>query len=70
MDAYALLVLAPKEPLGTGWLGGDKVVGRAAVRDLLAKARRLREDERARLTMYLPAGDVTLTWDEIERLSG
>ena len=33
-DAYGLLILAPEIALGSGWLGGDRVVGRAAIRDL------------------------------------
>ena len=39
-DAYGLLILAPEIALGSGWLGGDRVVGRAAIRDLLKKAAR------------------------------
>ena len=33
-DTYGLLILAPEIALGSGWLGGDRVVGRAALRDL------------------------------------
>jgi hypothetical protein len=36
-DAYGLLILAPEIALSTGWLGGDRVVGRAAIRDLLIR---------------------------------
>lgn len=48
-DAYGLLILAPEIALGSGWLGGDRVVGRAAIRDLLIKAARFNEQERQRL---------------------
>lgn len=34
-DAYGLLILTPEIALGSGWLGGDRVVGRAAIRDLM-----------------------------------
>lgn len=66
-DAYGLLILAPEITLGSGWLGGDRVVGRAAIRDLLIKAARFSEDERRRLTIYLPSRALTLRLDEIER---
>lgn len=66
-DAYGLLILAPKVTLGSGWLGGDRVVGRAAVRDLLIKAARFNEEERRRLTVHLPSRALTLQLDEIER---
>ncbi|KQR80381.1 hypothetical protein ASG07_14545 [Sphingomonas sp. Leaf343] len=66
-DAYGLLILAPEVALGSGWLGGDRVVGRAAIRDLLIKAARFTNDERQRLTIYLPSRAITLRLDEIER---
>jgi hypothetical protein len=66
-DAYGLLILAPEIALGSGWLGGDRVVGRAAIRDLLIKAARFNEDERLRLTVYFPGRALTLRLDEIER---
>lgn len=65
-DAYGLLILAPEVPLGSGWLGGDRVVGRAAISDLLVKAARFNEDERQRLTIHLPSRALTLRLDEIE----
>ena len=52
--------------LGSGWLGGDRVVGRAAVMDLLLKAARFDEAERQRLTIHLPSRAITLRLDEIE----
>lgn len=67
-DTYGLLLLAPEVPLGSGWLGGDRVVGRAAVRDLLIKATRFNADERQRLSIHLPGKELTLLWNEIERL--
>jgi hypothetical protein len=69
-DAYGLLILAPEIALGTGWLGGDRVVGRAAIRDLLIKAARFNEQERERLTIHLPSRAITLRLDEIERHCG
>jgi hypothetical protein len=66
-DAYGLPILAPEVALGSGWLGGDRVVGRAAIRDLLIKAARFNEDERLRLTIHLPSRAITLRLDEIER---
>ena len=69
-DAYGLLILAPEIALGSGWLGGDRVVGRAAIRDLLIKAARFNEDERLRLTVYFPGRALTLRLDEIERYYG
>ena len=66
-DAYGLLILAPEIALGSGWLGGDRVVGRAAIRDLLIKAARFNEDERLRLTVYFPTRALTLRLDEIKR---
>ena len=69
-DAYGLLILAPEIPLGSGWLGGDRVVGRAAIRDLLRKAARYSADERQRLTIHLPSRAITLRLDEIERCFG
>ena len=69
-DAYGLLILAPEIALGSGWLGGDRVVGRAAIRDLLKKADRFHEDERRRLTIYLPSRALTLRLDEVERYYG
>lgn len=66
-DAYGLLILAPEIALGSGWLGGDRVVGRAAIRDLLIKAARFNEQERQRLTIHLPSKAITLRLDEIER---
>lgn len=67
-DTYGLLILAPEAPLDSGWLGGDRVVGRAALRDLLIKAARLDEQERQRLSIHLPGRDLTLGWEEIGRL--
>jgi hypothetical protein len=69
-DAYGLLILAPEIALGSGWLGGDRVVGRAAIRDLLKKAGRFTEDERQRLTIYSPSTALTLRLDEVERYYG
>ncbi|KQU45147.1 hypothetical protein ASG67_15845 [Sphingomonas sp. Leaf339] len=69
-DAYGLLILAPEVALGSGWLGGDRVVGRAAIRDLLIKAARFTNDERQRLTIHLPSRAITLRLDEIERYFG
>lgn len=66
-DAYGLLILAPEVALGSGWLGGDRVVGRAAIGDLLIKAARFNDDERRRLSVYLPGRALTLRFDEIER---
>ena len=70
-DAYGLLILAPEIALGSGWLGGDRVVGRAAIRDLLIKAARFNEHERRRLTIYLPSRTITPGWtklnDTVER---
>jgi hypothetical protein len=66
-DVYGLLILAPEIALVSGWLGGDRVVGRAAIRDLLNKAARFNEDERQRLTIHLPTRALTLRLDEIER---
>lgn len=67
-DTYGLLILAPEAPLGSGWLGGDRVVGRAALRELLIKAARLDTHERRRLSIHLPGRDLTLAWDEIDRM--
>jgi hypothetical protein len=69
-DAYGLLILAPEIALGSGWLGGDRVVGRGVIRDLLKKAARFNEDERQRLTIHLPSRARTLRLDEIERYYG
>ncbi|SFO48938.1 hypothetical protein SAMN05428984_4588 [Sphingomonas sp. OK281] len=69
-DAYGLLILAPEIALGSGWLGGDRVVGRGAIRDLLNKAARFNEDERQRLTIHLPGRALTLRLDEIEKYYG
>jgi len=69
-DAYGLLILAPEIALGSGWLGGDRVVGRAAIRDLLIKAARFNEQGRQRLTIHLPSRAITLRLDEIERHCG
>jgi hypothetical protein len=69
-DVYGLLILAPEIALGSGWLGGDRVVGRAAIRDLLKKAARFNEDERQRLTIHLPTRALTLRLNEIERYYG
>ena len=69
-DAYGLLILAPEIALNSGWLGGDRVVGRAAIRDLLKKAARFNEDERQRLTIHLPSRALTLRLDEVERHYG
>jgi hypothetical protein len=69
-DAYGLLILEPEIALGSGWLGGDRVVGRAAIRDLLKKAARFNEDERQRLTIHLPSRALTLRLDEVERYYG
>lgn len=68
--AYGLLILEPEIALGSGWLGGDRVVGRAAIRDLLIKAARFNEQERQRLTIHLPSRAITLRLDEIERHCG
>ena len=65
-DAYGLLILAPEIALGSGWLGGDRVVGRAAIRDLRVKAARFTEHERKQLTVHLPSRALTLRLDEIE----
>jgi hypothetical protein len=69
-DAYGLLILAPEIALGSGWLGGDRVVGRGAIRDLFDKTARFNEDERQRLTIHLPSRALTLRLDEIERYYG
>lgn len=69
-DAYGLLILGPEIALGSGWLGGDRVVGRAAIRDLLIKAARFNDDERQRLTIHLPSRALTLRLDEIEPSCG
>jgi predicted metalloprotease len=69
-DAYGLLILAPEIALGSGWLGGDRVVGRAAIRDLLKKAARFNLEERQRLIIHLPSGALTLRLDEVERYCG
>jgi hypothetical protein len=69
-DAYGLLILAPEIALGSGWLGGDRVVGRGAIRALLNKTARFNEDERQRLTIHLPSRALTLRLDEIERSYG
>jgi len=66
-DAHGLLILAPEVALGRGWLDGDRVVGRAAIRDRLLKAARFNADERQRLTICLPSRALTLQLDEIER---
>jgi hypothetical protein len=66
-DTYGLLILAPEIALGSGWLGGDRVVGRAALRDLLIKAGRFSEDERQRLTVHLPSRALTFRLDEVEQ---
>ena len=62
-DAYGLLILAPEIALESGWLGGDRVVGRAAVHDLLNRAARFSEGERQRLTIHLPGRALTLRLD-------
>jgi hypothetical protein len=69
-DAYGLLILAPEVALGSGWLGGDRVVGRAAISDLLLKAARFDEGERQRLTVHLPSKGITFRLDEIQRHLG
>jgi hypothetical protein len=69
-DAYGLLILAPEIALGSGWLGGDRVVGRGAIRDLLKKAARFNEDERQRLTIHLPSNALTFRLSEVERYYG
>lgn len=69
-DAYGLLILAPEVALGSGWLGGDRVVGRAAITDLLLKAARFDEAERQRLTIHLPSKAITFGLDEVERHIG
>ncbi|MBB3349953.1 hypothetical protein [Sphingomonas sp. BK069] len=66
-DAYGLLILAPEVALDSGWLGGDRVVGRAAIRDLLIKAARFNEEERQRLSIYLPGRAVTLHLGDVEQ---
>jgi len=65
-DTYGLLLLAPELPLAKGWLGGDRVVGRAAVSQLLLKVHRFSCDEQQRLSIYLPSKEVALGWNEIE----
>ena len=65
-DTYGILILAPKVALGSGWLGGDRVVGRAAIRILLMKAARFNEAERKRLTIHLPGKGLTLQVGEFE----
>lgn len=69
-DTYGLLILAPEVALGSGWLGGDRVMGRAGVRELLTKATRFTEEERQRLTIHLPSRALTLRLDEVERYCG
>lgn len=69
-DTYGLLILAPEIALGSGWLGGDRVVGRAVIRELLVKATRFSEDERQRLNIYLPGTALTLPFGQIERFYG
>jgi hypothetical protein len=69
-EAYGLLILAPEIALGSGWLGGDRVVGRGAIRALLNKTARFNEDERQRLTIHLPSRALTLRLDEIDRYYG
>ncbi|TCP95887.1 hypothetical protein C8J46_11142 [Sphingomonas sp. PP-F2F-A104-K0414] len=69
-DDYGLLILAPEIALGSGWLGGDRVVGRGAIRDLLNKALRFNEGERQRLNIHLPSRVLTLRLDEIEPYYG
>lgn len=67
-DTYGLLILAPEVPLGSGWLGGDRVVGRAGLSDLIIKAARFDADERERLTVHLPGSQLTLPLREIESM--
>jgi hypothetical protein len=69
-DDYGLLILKPEIALGSGWLGGDRVVGRGAIRDLLDKALRFNEGERQRLNIHLPSRVLTLRLDEIEPYYG
>lgn len=66
-ETYGLLILAPEVALGSGWLGGDRVVGRAAISDLLIKAARYTPHEQQRLSIYLPSRKLTLRLDEVER---
>ena len=68
--AYGLLILEPEIALGSGWLGGDRVVGRAAIRDLRVKAARFTEHERKQLTVHLPSRALTLRLGEVERYYG
>ena len=66
-DAYGLLILAPEVALDCGWLGGDRVVGRAPIQDLLIKAARFNEEERHRLSIHLPGRAVTLRLGDVEQ---
>lgn len=65
-DTYGLLILTPEVPLGSGWLGGDRVVGGAALSDLIAKAARFDPNERERLTVHLPGRQLTLSLRDVE----
>ena len=69
-DAYALLLLAPEQPLGSGWLGGDKVVGRGALRQMVQRAGRYSEAEQGRMSLHLPHDDRTLALAELRSLAG
>jgi hypothetical protein len=69
-EPYGLLILASEIALSSGWLGGDRVVGRGAIRDLSNKAARFNEDERKRLTIHLPSRALMLRLDEIDRYYG
>jgi hypothetical protein len=62
---YGLLILAPEIALGSGWIGGDRVVGRGAIRDLLNKATRFNKSEQQRLTIHVPSRVIMLRLDEI-----
>ena len=64
-DDYGLLILAPEIALGSGWIGGDRVVGRGAIRDLLNKATRFNKSEQQRLTIHVPSRVIMLRLDEI-----
>lgn len=49
---------------------GQRLAGRAAIRDLLKNAARFNEEERQRLTIHLPSRALPLRLDEVERYCG
>lgn len=49
---------------------GQRLAGRAAIRDLLKKAARFNEEERQKLTIHLPSRALPLRLDEVERYCG